>query len=250
MSIDISYDFTTEPAGYWDGFWNRKDGLGKGAFDPDCASETLQSYHQLLWSRKLPNGETMQLQKGARSHKYLTWNGHRFGSDSIIVSLRYKKYKSMIDEAAKRIEDFHAFYEDIIHKSYTIGGTIIFPKHRCSMNQMKGWNPLISDRWDLTLECIRRFYSEEASPLSGVIKTDSWFYKLFKSFRGYVDFFFLQDCVSPDYSRVDIWCGSGKFNESGLPQSVEEYFSFIENELLFLKKRNERIGKFCQENGM
>ena len=35
---------------------------------------------------------------------------------------------------------------------------IIFPKLRGSMNQDRGTNPMISDRWDLSLECIKRYY--------------------------------------------------------------------------------------------
>ena len=75
---------------------------------------------------------------------------------------------------------------------------MIFPKHPSSMNQNKGTNRKISDRWDLTLECIRRYYNGEESPLYKTINRDKEFYDLFVDFKGYVDFFFLQDCVSED----------------------------------------------------
>ena len=32
--------------------------------DPDELSKTLNSYHQMLWSKKLPNGKMMLLEKG------------------------------------------------------------------------------------------------------------------------------------------------------------------------------------------
>ncbi len=32
--------------------------------DPDNASPTLKAYHQLLWSKQLPNGEFMALETG------------------------------------------------------------------------------------------------------------------------------------------------------------------------------------------
>ena len=76
--------------------------------------------------------------------------------------------------------------------------------HPNSMNQRRGMNTLISDRWDLTLECIRRHYAGEESPLSKVIESDRAFYELLIDFKGYVDFFLLQDGVSADYSSVNI----------------------------------------------
>ena len=85
------------------------------------------------------------------------------------------------------------------------------------MNQNKGTSRLISDRWDLTLECIRRYYKGKSSPLYETIEADHEFYDLFRDFRGYTDFFFLQDAVTDDYSGVKIWCGDSSFAEDGLP---------------------------------
>ena len=118
------------------------------------------------------------------------------------------------------------------------------------MNQRRGMNTLISDRWDLTLECIRRHYAGEESPLSKVIETDKAFYDLFVDFKGYVDFFFLQDCVSEDYSSVNIWMGDTSFRKSGLPETVEDYFNFLVKEHIFLDKRNRRIQEYCIEHGI
>ena len=39
--IDVAFDFTTDSPGYWDGFWERNNGLGAGACDPDACSPTL-----------------------------------------------------------------------------------------------------------------------------------------------------------------------------------------------------------------
>ena len=162
---------------------------------------------------------------------------------SIIVEFRYKKYLDVIEEIKKE-KDYKGYFEDLLRKSYTIGGMIIFPKHRHSMNQDKGTNRLISDRWDLTLECIRRYYNGEDSPLYETIERDKWFYQLFCDFKGYVDFFFLQDAVTADYSQVNIWNGDASFTESGLPQGKENYYSFIEKEYDFLAERNARIKEF------
>lgn len=240
MKIDVSFDFTTDSPGYWDGFWDNRGGLGVGNSDPDSVSKTLQKYHQIIWSKDLPCGERMNLERGTGPY-YLAWKDFRFGSDSILVSFRYEKYREMIEKIEKAVPDYRAFVEDYIRKFYTIGGMIIFPKHAGSINQIKGTNPQIKDRWDLTLECIRRYYQGEESPLYRTLCRDKEFFDLFVDFKGYVDYFYLQDCVSEDYSAVRFWLGTGKFEEDPLPRTVEEYLRWIDAEMDFLKKRNDRI---------
>ena len=232
--IDITFDFRSDTP--------------KGK-DPDSYSTTLNKYHQLLWSKELPNGERMEL-KTTRKPYGLVWKDFFFASDSIIVEMRYEKNKRIIDQVYEIIDDYEAYYEHLVHRSYSIGGMIIFPCHRNSMNQMRGISSKIRDRWDLTLECIRRYYAGEESPLTKVIESDKAFYDLFVNFKEYVDFFFLQDCVSEDYSTVGIWCGDASFEKSGLPETVEDYFQFIRKEHEFLDKRNRRIQQYCIENDL
>ena len=226
--IDITYDF-------------RSDAGGK---DPDTYSPTLNAYHRALWSKELPNGEMMQLQSG-RAPYVLSWKDFYFTSDTIIVEMMYGKNQKIVDLVRERLQDPDGFYETLLRRSYSIGGMIIFPVHVNSMNQRRGMNSRIADRWDLTLECIRRHYSGEESPLSKVIESDKAFYDLFVDFKGYVDFFFLQDCVSKDYSSVEIWMGDTSFEGSGYPKTVEEYFRFLFKEHEFLDKRNIRIQQYC-----
>ena len=71
--------------------------------------------------------------------------------------------------------NYCGFVEDFLYKTYTIGGEIIFPKHARSINQARGVNPLICDRFDLTLECIRRYYVGVSSPLYEVLCGDGRF---------------------------------------------------------------------------
>ena len=98
--IDIHFDFTTDTRGYWENFWDNNNGLGASKRDPDTYSKTLQKYHQFLWSKKLPNGEQMELTIGSGPH-YLTWKNFRFGSDSITASFRYNRYQTMINKIRK-----------------------------------------------------------------------------------------------------------------------------------------------------
>lgn len=231
--IDITFDFRTDSKGR----------------DPDTYSPTLNAYHRALWSKELPNGEVMDLHsKGAPF--VLSWKDFYFTSDTIIVEMRSLKNQRIIDQAREQVEDFEEIYEHFLRRSYSIGSMIIFPVHINSMNQRRGMNTLISDRWDLTLECIRRHYAGAESPLTKVIEQDKAFYDLFVDFKGYVDFFFLQDCVSEDYSSVNIWMGDASFRKSGLPETVEDYFKFLLKEHILLDKRNRRIQEYCIKNDL
>lgn len=238
MNIDITFDFTTDTPKYWDNFQN-DNVLGGGGADPDAVSKTLQNYHQLLWSKPLPNGEHMNLASGKGSN-YLTWKNFRFGSDSILASFRYIRYREMLEEVSKRVPKYEEFIESFIHKTYTIGGSIIFPKEN-SINRARGVNPFIKDRWDLALECIRKYYKNEDSPLYETLVMNKEFFDLFVDFKGYVDFFFLQDCVSEDYKTVIFWIGDGDLSKNPMPKSVDEYLLWIDKQLDFVSKRNRRI---------
>lgn len=243
-SIDVNFDFTTDTPNFWDGFWDNNNGLGGSKNDPDALSKTLQKYHQLIWSKQLPNGEFMNLAMGSGTN-YLTWKNFRFGSDSITTSFRYERYRSMIEQIDKSMPNYKFFMEDYIRRAYTIGGMIIFPKWHGGINQSRGFNPYIKDRWDLTLECIRRYYKNEDSPLHNTLIKDKEFFNLFVDFKGYVDFFYLQDCVSYDYGTVIFWIGNGEFTRNPLPQTIEEYRQWIAKELEFVERRNTRIQAAC-----
>ena len=142
---------------------------------------------------------------------------------------------------AESVDNYRGFVEDFLHKTYTIGGEIIFPKHARSINQARGSKRLICDRFDLTLGCIRRYYTGVSSPLYEVLCGDGRFFDLFGDFRGYVEFFLLQDLVSEDYSAVRFWDGWKDFSDNPVPVTVDEYLKFLQNELCFVKARNQRI---------
>jgi hypothetical protein len=56
---------------------------------------------------------------------------------------------------------------------YTIGGMMLFPGNRIgrqmTINGARGFHPRIKDRFDLTVECIRRHYLNVDSPLSATL---------------------------------------------------------------------------------
>jgi len=88
---------------------------------------------------------------------------------------------------------------------YTIGGMMIFPANRVdgkhTINVMRGFTRQIADRFDLTLECIRRHYLGQSSPLGETLLRYRDFFSLFDDFSGYVDFFALQDLLAEDAQR-------------------------------------------------
>lgn len=223
--IDITFDFQTDC----------REGQ-----DPDSASKTLRSYQQLLWSKPLPNGEMMKLdiEKG-----FLKWKDMWFGSDSITASFLHYRFP-LKEHVEQNIPNFSEFKKDYWHRTYTIGGEIIFPMVRWSMNQARGCSVKICDRWDLTLECIRRFYVGEPTPLDKALEGSSKFFKLFVDFKGYVDFFLLQDCVDDDYN-VKFWLETPLFVNMPMPKDLDEYKKWIHSQLDFVDKRGKRIKEYC-----
>ena len=176
MKIDVNFDFTTDTPNYWgnycyDNLLGRSD---KPCKDPDSCSQTMKQYHQILWSKPLPNGENMNLEFG-KGRDYLNWKSFRFGADSICASFRYKKLCHILEQVNDFIPNYHEFMENFIRKTYTIGGSIIFPKDN-SINGARGCNAHIKDRWDLTLECIRRYYKGEDSPLFETLAKNKEFF--------------------------------------------------------------------------
>ena len=85
------------------------------------------------------------------------------GSDAITHS--YKNHTRKAHIVKQILKDVDELYD----KGSTIGGYILFPNNRIdkkhTINQARGVNRLIDDRFDLTLECIRRYYLDKPSPL-------------------------------------------------------------------------------------
>ena len=127
----------------------------------------------------------------------------------------------------------------------TIGSYIIYPSKRVdnqmTINGARGTNGKIKDRFDLTLECIRRHYTSEKSPLSDTLQRYSPFFNLFENFQGYVDFFLLQDLVTKKYSSIKYLIPFESFENSPLPGDVDEYKLYKKNMTDFISARNQRM---------
>ena len=131
---------------------------------------------------------------------------------------------------------------------YTIGGFIVFPSNRVdkkpTMNGARGLHPLIKDRIDLTLECIRRYYRNEPSPLFDVIGRYGDFFSLFQNFGGYVEFFLLQDLVSKDYATVDFLMEFNDFCGPVVPRTLGTYLRYKDKTESFVRNRSRRMTEY------
>jgi len=228
MTIDINFDFRTDTP------------PGK---DPDALSPTLRAYHKLLWSKPLPNGVYF----GLDDTKYNVYLHHKsdlgeffLSSDSAIHTFsRWKNMAHIINQINEdEIEAFRSL-------SYTMGGMIIFPANRVdgksTINGARGLNHLIKDRIDLTLECIRRYYNNEISPLTEVLTRYADFFRLFGDFKGYVEFFLLQDLVSEDFLEIKFFRHFEDFKTPAVPKTLEDYLSYKDRAIKFVNNRNQRI---------
>lgn len=164
------------------------------------------------------------------------------GSDSAIPTYtRWKSMQRIIDQvSATDSEQFRTI-------GYTIGAMMIFPSKRIdgkqTINGARGFNRRIADRLDLTLECIRRHYRSENSPLSATLTRYSSFFSLFGDFRGYVEFFLLQDLTTEDSEQVKFLMLFDDFASPSVPTDLETYRSYRERSIAFVKARNDRISQ-------
>ncbi len=230
--IDITFDVRTD----------------SGGKDPDKYSGTLRKYHKVLWSKPLPDGKCFDLDD-TNDYVYLSHRSEMgnfyLTSDSIVHTyFKWKRTQHIVQSIP--IREMDRFYR----LAHTVGGYIIFPgntidgKH--TLNQARGINHEICDRMDLTLECIRRFYLGDKSPLFETISRYSDFFNLFSNFQGYCEYFLLQDLVTPDFSNIKFHLPFSEFIANPIPQNVDEYLEYMKNNLTFLQCRNNRILQFVQ----
>jgi hypothetical protein len=192
----------------------------------------------------LPGGEFFELNDttpGSYLHHRSAVGEFSLSSDAVIPTFKWvARIKELIP--ADELRAFNAI-------GYTIGGMMVFPGNRIdgrwTINQARGCTKQVADRFDLTLECIRRYYGNVESPLSDVLRRYARFFDLFRDFRGYVEFFLLQDLVSADFSTVRISEPFDDFVGSPIPDGgVDEYNAYKRSSIAFIEARNKRILAF------
>lgn len=227
MIIDTTFDFYSDANGG----------------DPDSTSPTLRSYHKLLWSKPLPNGKMLDLSISHGVYLYHSSALGEFilGSDAITHSYENQKRKQWL------VKQIPIEVNELFKIGSTIGGYTIFPKkkinNKFTINQARGVNRLIDDRFDLTLECIRLFYLGQDSPLFTTILRYQSFFDLFENFKGYIDFFLLNDLVDEN-QNVKFYLPFDNFNSPPTFSGVVDYLNYKTGVVNFVKSRNKRIKNY------
>ena len=130
-NIDIKFDFRSDTP------------EGK---DADTYSSTLRSYHQILWSKCLPNGKKFDLDLNTPHllHHNSTLGEFFLSSDAIGHTYKNAKRMSHIIEKipSQEIEEFYSL-------TLTIGAFIIFPSKTIDELKNKGHKISVDTEWSL-----------------------------------------------------------------------------------------------------
>ncbi len=216
--------------------------------DPDSTSPTLRLYHKLLWSKPLPNGQVFELDN-KRNDTYLYYKSNlgefHLSSDAITHSYRKQKRKQwLVKQIPKEVND-------LFDTGSTIGAYIIFPKNKIdnkyTINQARGVNRFIDDRFDLTLECIRLFYLGLPSPLYDVFLRYKSFFDLFENFKGYIRFFLLDDLID-ERENIKFYLPFDNFQTIPAFKNVSDYLVYKKKVVEFVILRNKRIENYTRLN--
>jgi len=228
MNIDTKFNFYSD---------------SKGG-DPDSKSPTLRKYHKILWSKQLPNGNLLELRdnkNGAYLYHLSELGEYFLGSDAITHSYKNHKRKQWL------LKQIPTEVNELFDTGSTIGAYIIFPNNRIdgkhTINQARGVNSLIDDRFDLTLECIRQFYSGKKSPLYDTLLRYEDFFDLFDDFMGYIHFFLLDDLLIGK-NRINFYLPFDGFKTRPLFSDVGQYLLYKKKVIDFIKLRNKRIENY------
>lgn len=236
---------------------------GRG-MDPDKVSVDLRESHRAIWSKPLPDGQLLELSEP-------DWSGYlkvvllpgrwTVGSDNFATT-----HANALPTFARGLE---GFADGHLCEFCTIGGYIVFPNgvaqqlptsvnnavRRWSMNQARGMERRISDRFDLTLEAIRMFFAgavdRNENPLGDVLEAYRWWFDLFGSgtegFLAYADFFFLTPWLDSDGYVKPFGTLSLTFADT-LPRHDEAaYRAYVADQLAFVGTRNALIAQWWNE---
>jgi hypothetical protein len=237
--------------GGFDPTFDFRNEAGEGD-DPDSTSPTLKAYHKLLWSKPLPSGDPFDLddtKPGAYLHHLSSRGEFYITSDS--ASPTWISWRQMADIILLIPESERKQFRTVAHQ---MGGKMLFPGRQIdgkqTINQERGRNSQIADRLDVTLECIRLHYLGETSPLAEALFRYGDFFALFEDFKGYADFFLLQDLVSDDSSAVNFLIPFADFETSPLPDSVPAYQDYRRNAIRFVEARNRRMAEYVARTAL
>ena len=195
--------------------------------DPDQKSKKLYEAHKKFWNKQSSSLATIDSNNACELKITVKDKEIRLGSDSIMSiywhwtgnNYPYKQMHELIKNIMEKDysnnnENFKEFIRTYLQEANKIGGFVVFPRHPNSMNGRRGISAKIRDRFDLTLECIRRGYeirfkdNDPNNPLADVLKEDEDFFGMFgekeEGFKKYIDFFCLNSWVNDNYDNYEV----------------------------------------------
>lgn len=202
----------------------------------------MRQYHRLIWSKPLPSGTVFAL--APEPNAYLvhrsTHGTFYMASDAITTNLTGR---------AARVISQLSEDERPPSLGYTVGSSILFPGDKVdgqmTINGARGFHPSIADRFDLTLECIRRHYLAIPSPLQPVLSRYASYFSLFEEFDRYVDFFLLQDLIDEDRQAIHFLHRFDNFESPAVPSTARHYLAYVAASNAFIEARNRRIAAYA-----
>lgn len=214
--------------------------------DPDSSSPTLRQFHKTLWSKPLQNGKTFELfdnKNGVYLYHKSELGEFFLGSDAITHSYKNHKRKHWLTKQITNEVD------ELFDAGSTIGAYTLFPNNRIegnhTINQARGVNSLIDDRFDLTLECIRLFYMGQKSPLYETLLRYKTFFDLFDNFISYIQFFLLEDLIDEN-NKIKFYLPFDDFKTRPIFSDIDEYLLYKKGVMNFIKTRNKRIEDYIK----
>jgi hypothetical protein len=122
---------------------------------------------------------------------------------------------------------------------------MVFPANRVggrmTTNGARGFHPRIKDRLDLTVECIRRHYRDEPSPLSDTLARYTNVFGLFRRFRRLRELFPPSGSGGRVHFQGQVFHPVEDFTVSPLPGTLEAYLGYRKRAVAFIESRNRRI---------
>ena len=278
--------------------------------DPDGCSKRLYDVHEYLWNLQCQKFDIPQVNRINDCELKIDKTENRLSSDSIMsiywhrncsdllkimdnsseLNTKTEKLRERLEKIGVTEKENHSLNgeEFTLYKKFiclylqyanTIGGFIVFSKHKLQTINTRRAGEKMQDRFDLGLECIRRYYIDESeekklskndynyNPLfSGLnkdyIKEDEEFFKLFgegiKGFKNYAKFFCLDESYGDKHNWVnekgqvlnlfdnqplDAW----DFNKNDVLPTANNWWTFYHNIMKRLDARNEQIKKLLEE---
>ena len=214
----------------------------------DLHSHTLRIYHQFLWSRPLPDGSHLELDASrSRTTDYLvTQDGLVLASDSLINSMT--TWPHMTEVLAHIPEEEQEAFR---RRASSVAATGLWPKRRGpsgqSINQARGMNRKIADRLDLTIECIRRYYAGQESPLAPVLEDAARFFGLWPGWDAWVRWWLLDDLVDAE-GQIRWFLPFTEFGkEQPWPSTPRSWRVYRDRCVDFIDQRAERMTSLSLE---